>query len=272
MSKCHSGFCDQEEAAADGGHQSLLQVDQCSQYPTSNIGEADRTCESFHLGGYSIPIWPPVFFQGDTFVVTKDTAILVHTLADVCTVIVDSADTVAENTGEPELRESTFQFAKSVSSYFLSPSLSFCSHGLLWYQLKQVKKERDNLLQLEVWLFSSLVCWEKPKSDIEKNVNDPTLKTRLIASTSTISKKIVSLAMANENILFNKVTDAAKECGYYSSVLMTSIDMHYREVSVLLKFIAYWLITPLALLEVLQDVWRGLCEACQSSAGDIQDY
>lgn len=52
--------------------------------------------------------------------VTKDTAILVHTLADVCTVIVDSADTVAENTGEPELRESTFQFAKSVSSYFLS--------------------------------------------------------------------------------------------------------------------------------------------------------
>lgn len=51
--------------------------------------------------------------------VGKETTQLVHTLADVCTVIVDSAETVAESTGDPELRDQTFQFAKDVWNYLL---------------------------------------------------------------------------------------------------------------------------------------------------------
>jgi len=52
--------------------------------------------------------------QGQNLVITAETGTAIETMVTVCNILVDSAESVAENTADPSTRDQTFAYAKKI--------------------------------------------------------------------------------------------------------------------------------------------------------------
>jgi len=129
--------------------------------------------------------------QGDAITVTKETAKPVQTLVTVCTLLVDSAETVAETTGDPEIRERTFEFATKI---------------------RQEIKNLDNV-----------------RKQIEINPNEPSIKQRLLQAAKNIAHFTTEIVTVQEDVLLKKVVDLAKKTAQSAKVLISTTEATYEE-------------------------------------------
>jgi hypothetical protein len=128
--------------------------------------------------------------QGDNIIISKETSKPIQTLITVCTILVDSAETVAESTGDPEIRNKTFQYAN------------------------KIREESKKLEEL--------------KKQIEINYKDPEIKNRLILCAKNISQYTTSLITVGDDQLFKKIIDSCKECANYAKILIASTTKPYE--------------------------------------------
>lgn len=127
--------------------------------------------------------------QGDALLITRETAKPVQTLVTVCTILVDSAETVAETTAEPQDRDRTFLFAK------------------------KIRQEVQNLAEV--------------KKDIEFNANNSTIRPRLLSAAKNITLYTSQMLSIGDEPLFRKVIEHAKQCAQDAKIMIASTDLDY---------------------------------------------
>ncbi len=86
-----------------------------------------------------------------------------QTLVTVCTLLVDSAESVAEATGDPEIRDTTFLFAKKVREVVRNH----------WDDLGKIRDEAKRL--------------EEVRRAIDTNPNDPSIRVKLLQAAKNIT-------------------------------------------------------------------------------------
>lgn len=95
--------------------------------------------------------------------ITKDTAKPISTLITVCNLLVDSAETVAENHGDPDIRNRIFDYASKIRNEMKS--------------LEEIKKK------------------------IEISPQEPGVKTRLLECAKIIANLTSELVSVNDDVL-----------------------------------------------------------------------
>jgi len=129
--------------------------------------------------------------SAETIVITRDTAKPIATLITVCTILVDSAETVAETTGEPDTREKIFLYATKI-------------------------RQQTKLL-------------EEVKKAIEANPNDPSVKGRLLNCAKNIGTFTTEMVSVGDEDSFRKVMEAARTCATHARTLMAATQRGYED-------------------------------------------
>jgi uncharacterized phage infection (PIP) family protein YhgE len=127
----------------------------------------------------------------EQLVVTRDTVRAIDTLISVVTILIDSADSVAEATADPTVRSRTFDYSRVM------------------------RNQIPILQQLRV--------------EIDKNPSEPSLKSRLLGVATEIANATSSMLMSDTNEKVQRVADTAKKCAEHTKNLVTSFERGSQE-------------------------------------------